>query len=245
MVANMPLDDALLADARAIRDRLLDLRHETDRAQSDFSHAVRRLHASGGSLREIAQELGLSHQRVHQIVEGQEGSGPTRGRPFPGRPWGQVLARRRGTRDLFERFSGASRDVLGRAQEEARDLGHDYLGTEHLLLALAAAPDEHVARALAECRLTPDRVRDGVLLIVGRGSGAEPGSPRRLTPRLKRVLELAVREAGTGSVEPGHLLLGLAGEGEGVAAKMLSGLGCPDLPGLRGLLATLSEDPPR
>ena len=65
----MALDETLLREARQARDRVIELQLEADRAQVNYQHAIRRLHAAGGSLREIAEALGLSHQRVHQIVE--------------------------------------------------------------------------------------------------------------------------------------------------------------------------------
>ncbi len=67
-----PLDPTALREARDSRDRMLEAQHELERARADYGHALRRLHAEGGSLREIAESLGLSHQRVHQIVEGDE-----------------------------------------------------------------------------------------------------------------------------------------------------------------------------
>lgn len=227
----MALDQQLLEEAKAVRDRLLDLRHQTERAQGDFDHAVRRLHASGGSLREIAENLGLSHQRVHQIV-GMDEADECRERGFRP-PWMMLGGRGRRSTGPFERFSERAREVLAQAQEEADSLGHEYLGTEHLLLALSSAGGS-VTRALAACRVTPERVRDGILLLVGRGRGMV--RRRRLTPRTKRVLELALREAGTGEVEEAHLLLGLVAEGEGVAGKMLQEFGCPGLADLRRIL---------
>src|SRR3954465_13505446 len=73
----MTLDDQLLSEAKTVRERLLDLQHEVDLARVDYQHVIRRLHAAGGSMREIAEELGLSHQRVHQIVDA--GPGDARG----------------------------------------------------------------------------------------------------------------------------------------------------------------------
>jgi heterodisulfide reductase subunit A-like polyferredoxin len=67
------LDDTLLKEAREARNRVIDLDYEAERARLSYQHAIRRLHATGGSLRDIAEALGLSHQRVHQIVEGVEG----------------------------------------------------------------------------------------------------------------------------------------------------------------------------
>jgi len=69
----MGLDEMLLQDARESRDRMIELEFEADRARLSYQHAIRKLHARGGSLRDIADALGLSHQRVHQIVEGVEG----------------------------------------------------------------------------------------------------------------------------------------------------------------------------
>ena len=69
----MTLDEKLLKHAKDVRNRVIDLDYEAERARLNYQHAIRRLHAAGGSLREIAEALGLSHQRVHQIVEGVEG----------------------------------------------------------------------------------------------------------------------------------------------------------------------------
>jgi len=69
----MTLDEELLNEAKDVRNRVIDLDYEAERARLSYQHAIRRLHAAGGSLREIAEALGLSHQRVHQIVEGVEG----------------------------------------------------------------------------------------------------------------------------------------------------------------------------
>ena len=82
----MTLDETTLTEARELRSRLLELQHDADRAKLDFHHAIRRLHAAGGSMREIAEALDLSHQRVHQIVEGDEPVGHRMG-------WAQPRAR--------------------------------------------------------------------------------------------------------------------------------------------------------
>lgn len=220
-------DDDLFDDAKRLQERLLELGHETERAQSDFQHSVRRLHAAGASLREIAERLGLSHQRVHQIVEDDTAERPRQLR----------LMRRTKPETPFTRLSAGARNVVDRAQAEADALAHDYLGTEHLLLALAVAEETPAARALRDCGVTAERVRDGIRLLVGRGRRLSPGSPRRLTPRTKRVLELARREAGDAEIDERHLLLGLLLEGEGVAAKMLDEFGCGNLTGVRRSLA--------
>lgn len=79
----MTLDEALLGEARAVRDRMVDAQAETDRATVSFQHAVRKLHAAGGSLREIADALQMSHQRVHQIVDIAAGKGALKEKERP------------------------------------------------------------------------------------------------------------------------------------------------------------------
>src|SRR5438094_7697015 len=92
----MTLDEKVLAEAREVRQRLVDLESQTGHARVDYHHAIKKLHAAGGSLREIAEALELSHQRVHQIVEGPTGmSGPSSGR----RGW--MHGRRHGGRRGF------------------------------------------------------------------------------------------------------------------------------------------------
>src|SRR3954469_8094425 len=119
----MTLDDQLLSEAKTVRERLLDLQHEVDVARVDYQHVIRRLHAAGGSMREIAEELGLSHQRVHQIVD----AGPEDARP---------RGRHAAHRPFRAPFTRQARVALAAAEEEASLLGHGYLGTEHLLLGL-------------------------------------------------------------------------------------------------------------
>jgi ClpX C4-type zinc finger len=85
----MGLDPELVRKAEAARERLVELQHATERAKADYHHAIRRLHAAGGSLREIAEALGLSHQRVHQIID--EAVEPTRPRRPRWRRPGQIM----------------------------------------------------------------------------------------------------------------------------------------------------------
>ena len=201
---------------------MLQRQHELERARADYHHAIRRLHAAGGSMREIAECLGLSHQRVHQIVE--DGS--------PDSFLRRVFGRRRsdgGTRP-YERFTERARHVIALAQDEARALGHNYLGTEHILPALLRVEDRLAARALGSPGLPGDAVRSEIERVVGDGAGGHAGQ-MPFTPRSKKVLELAVREARAldhDYVGTEHILLGLIRENEGVAAKILSELGADD-----------------
>ena len=217
-----PLDARLLGDARDARERVIDFQHELDRARADYQHAIRRLHAAGGSLREIAESLDLSHQRVHQIVEEAPGEPLRRARPkpFADRVRGRV-------KWSFERFTRRAREVVVLAEEEARALGHDYVGTEHLLLGLVRLNRERPARALESLGIDAERVRAEVGRVVKAGSGS-PSGRLRFTTRAKRALENSLREAldlGHNYIGPEHILLGLVRDAESVAAKILAELG--------------------
>ena len=128
---------------------------------------------------------------------------------------------------MFERFTERARGVVVYAQEEARDLNHNYIGTEHLLLGLMRDADSVAARALRELDLSQDAVREQVTEIIGRGK-RPPSGHIPFTPRAKKVLELSLREAlqlQHNYIGTEHILLGLVGEGEGVAAQVLVKLG--------------------
>jgi ATP-dependent Clp protease ATP-binding subunit ClpA len=120
------------------------------------------------------------------------------------------------------------------AQEEARMLDHNYIGTEHLLLGLLHEGRGSAARALEAMDVTLQAVRDQVIEIIGRGQ-AQPSGHIPFTPRAKKSLELSLREAlqlGDGYIGTGHLLLGLFHQGDNVAVKILGSLGA-DLKDLR------------
>ena len=127
---------------------------------------------------------------------------------------------------VFERFSQASRRVVVLAQQEARRLEHDYIGTEHELLGLLLTGDPAVEAAIGTA-LPVDRAREAIVEIVGRGTAA-PRGHISFTPRAKKVLELALREAlrlRQRSIQPGHILLALLREGEGVGAQVVAQAG--------------------
>ena len=124
---------------------------------------------------------------------------------------------------MFERFTDRARRVVVLGQEEARELGHNYIGTEHLLLGLLREDDSVAARALAAMGIGLDAVRREVRQTIGPGEGQEAGHIP-FTPRAKKVLELSLREAltlGHNYIGTEHILLGLVREGEGVAAQVL------------------------
>jgi ATP-dependent Clp protease ATP-binding subunit ClpC len=128
---------------------------------------------------------------------------------------------------LFERFTERARSVVIFAQEEARTLKHGYIGTEHILLGLLREEEGVAARVLDSLDLTFERVRTQIVRIVGSGEEVTSGHVP-FTPRAKRVLELALREAlslGHNYIGTEHILLGLVREYEGVAARVLLDFG--------------------
>jgi ribosomal protein S18 acetylase RimI-like enzyme len=128
---------------------------------------------------------------------------------------------------VFERFTHRARLVVVFAQEEARDLNHNYIGTEHILLGLIREADGVAARALGGLGISLDSTRTIVLEIVGRGE-ATPAGQIPFTPRAKHVLELGLKESkklGDSFIATEHILLGIVREGEGVAAQVLRSAG--------------------
>jgi prophage maintenance system killer protein len=152
--------------------------------------------------------------------------------------------RRRG--GLFQRFSDRARRAVNLAQEEAKELDHNYIGTEHILLGLLRVPEGVGARALASFGVSLEAVRAQVEEIIGRGDDT-PRGHIPFTPRSKKVLELALREAlqlGHNYIGTEHILLGLVREGQGVAAQVLVKLGA-DLPRVRERVIELVDEGPR
>jgi Clp amino terminal domain, pathogenicity island component/ClpX C4-type zinc finger len=230
------MNEDLLRDAIAARDRLVEAQHHTDGARADYHHAIRRLHASGGSTREIARRLGLSHQRVHQIVDTAEPPATMAKKP-------SLLQRLAGERecavapgdqprmkmlDRGKRLSGDAREVLLLAEDEARSLNHNYLGTEHILLGLLAARHSIAARILTRAGADLEEGRAAVERIIGRGLQQPATGPLALTPRAKKVLNHARKEAKFDHslhTRGQHLLFGILRERNGVAAHVLTDLG--------------------
>ena len=124
---------------------------------------------------------------------------------------------------MFERFTDRARRVVVLAQEEARMLNHNYIGTEHILLGLIHEGEGVAAKALESLGISLDAVRQQVEEIIGQGQQA-PSGHIPFTPRAKKVLELSLREAlqlGHNYIGTEHILLGLIREGDGVAAQIL------------------------
>src|SRR5712692_2647228 len=132
-----------------------------------------------------------------------------------------------GSDEMFERFTDRARRVVVLAQEEARMLNHSYIGSEHILLGLIHEGEGVAAKALESLGISVEAVRQQVEEIIGQGQQA-PSGHIPFTPRAKKVLELALREAlqlGHNYIGTEHILLGLIREGEGVAAQVLVKLG--------------------
>jgi hypothetical protein len=216
----MTLDEQILAEAKEVRQHLVDLESQTAHARVDYHHAIKNLHAAGGSLREIADALELSHQRVHQIVDGP--AGPPGPQPWMRGGWKHGRRHRGGrNRQYFvARFDDGAREVMVEAQKEADALRHAYLGTEHLMLALAKRGIEGVSY---------DAAREQTVERVGEGDEQWiAGLPRPFTPRAKRVLEAALNDAvdaGREQFGPDDILLALVSDSRGVGGEVLRGLG--------------------
>ena len=144
---------------------------------------------------------------------------------------------------MFERFSDEARRVVVLAQEEARLLNHNYIGTEHILLGLVRDGEGVACRALETLGVSLDRMRRRVEEKIGHGSSA-PSGHIPFTPRAKKVLELSLREAlelGHNYIGTEHILLGLVREGEGVACQVLVEAGV-ELSRLRATVIQLLTD---
>jgi hypothetical protein len=228
----MELNEMLLHEALIARDTLAGLQDEAERGRLAYYQAVRRLHSSGASMRDTAEALRLSHQRIHQIVNG----GGQMASSTPARNLLHRLVRRSGNEyepgrksldpggGPLDRFHVDARTAMSRAQDEARAFNHHYIGTEHLLLGLLRTEHGLAARLLTAMWVDIEPIRRAIEALVGRGEATPPGH-LPVTPRLKKVLELARQEAKSPRsthVRSEHLLLGLAREGGGLAARILA-----------------------
>ncbi|MDQ3096987.1 MAG: HIT domain-containing protein [Chloroflexota bacterium] len=146
----------------------------------------------------------------------------------------------------FDRFNDRAKRVFALAQDEAVRFDHSYIGTEHLLLGLVREGEGVASRALQALGAELPKLRTAVELIVGRGDSATSPSEITLSPRTKKVIELAMNEAN----EPGHthvgtehLLLGLVREGEGIASGVLRSFGITLERARHQVVVTLSQGP--
>jgi ATP-dependent Clp protease ATP-binding subunit ClpC len=147
---------------------------------------------------------------------------------------------------MFERFTDRARRVLVLAQDEARLLRHDFIGTEHLLLGVLGEGESTAAALLDAVGVTLVAVREAVVATIGRGDERAPACENPpFTPRTKKALELSLREAlelGHDEIAPAHLLLGVLRQGDGVACEVLIALAV-DLAELRrATVAAISSE---
>ena len=160
----------------------------------------------------IMESLGITLDRVRQAVYAELGTSPTPTRAPRSAP------------GPFDRFTDRTKRVLALAQDEAIRLGHTYIGTEHLLLGLLCEGSSLAAEALKAAGLEIDAARAEVERIVGRGAGPAVPAESTLSPRTKKVLDLANDEAqrlGAPQTKPAHLLLGMLREGEGIGCQII------------------------
>jgi prophage maintenance system killer protein len=179
----------------------------------------------------LAPRLRPSDQHNRRGHDDRAKEAPMRPRPalsLAERTKNALLAPRR-TRVSPRGFTDRHKQAVDLAMEQARQLGHDHLGTEHLLLGLLGAGDGVAVQVLESMGIALEEVRSRVEAIVGRGPGASARTGRILpTPQARRVLGLTLREAlalGHNDVGTGHLLLALLREGHGIAAQVLTPLG--------------------
>src|SRR5205814_4536276 len=128
----------------------------------------------------------------------------------------------------FDRFNDRAKRVLALAQDEAIRFNHNYIGTEHLLLGLVREGEGVAARVLDSLGVELSKVRTAVEFIIGRGDQTTSPSEITLSPRTKKVIELAIDESrrmGQPQLGPEHILLGLVREGEGIASGVIESLG--------------------
>lgn len=174
-------------------------------------HFVEEARKDGASWSQIGERLGVSKQAAHQRHI-------QRGPKLFGR------RRRASGEAFFVRFSEEARALVARAQDEARSLKHNYLGIEHLLLALTTKAGGAAERLLREAGVTSAGVRAQVELMVGEGRET-PNGRIPFTPRSKRALHLARGGAGSGMIETTHLLLGILEVPDGMGVEILDSLG--------------------
>ena len=197
--ADAPAEDPLLQLSQASKT-VTDLEKTTDALLGHFVDQCRR---SGHSWSAISGALGVSKQAAHKRFSFEVPN--------------------------FERFTERARSVLVGSEEEAQNLGHGFVGTEHLLLALFESPDGLAARVLGEAGITRSTAERQILTQIKRGSGSEEGK-LPYTPRAKAAVRNAVGEAlklGHSYVGTEHLLLGLCVDQNGVAGKVQIGPAAP------------------
>jgi hypothetical protein len=174
-------------------------------------HFVEEARKVGASWTQIGERLGVTKQAAHQRHVHREP---------------RLFGKRRSGDPFFPRLGQAARDVVVRAQDEARTRRHNYVGVEHLLLALTTKAGAGAASILREAGVTTELVGAQIDLIVGRGS-EEPSASIPFTPRSKAALQVAVRSTGRSGriADPEHILLGILELRSGMGVEIVDALG--------------------
>jgi hypothetical protein len=183
-------------------------------------HFIEEARRAGHSWSEVGARLGMSKQGAQQRYER---STPKVMGDISKKVVERVERKRKSGAEVFHQFTDRARRVMVLAQDEARALNHNYLGTEHVLLGLIAEGEGIAYQALTKRGVDIESIRSEVIKIIGTGKDAASGPPP-FTPRAKKVIELALREAlqlGHNYIGTEHLLLGLIREGEGVGPQVL------------------------
>ncbi|MGH9214021.1 MAG: Clp protease N-terminal domain-containing protein [Acidimicrobiales bacterium] len=218
-----PLDQ--LEEAARQHDQL------TDAADRVLDHFVKAARESGCSWAQIGGVLGVTKQAAQQRHSGDQGV----------LGWLRSWAGKRG---LFTRFTARARDVAVGAQQAARDLGHNYVGTEHILLALYTDSGSIAAKALASWEISRDEVVAEVEQRIGRG-GVVPSGHIPYTPRAKKILELSLREAlslGHNYIGTEHILLGVVRVDDGIGGQILGDRGVTSDQARQTIVSLLTGD---
>jgi hypothetical protein len=226
--------DAMITEVeqRSTTDDPLDrlaaaaLRHEelADQADQLLDHFVQAAREANCSWAQIGEVLGVTKQAAQQ----RHGRWQARGLPDLMRGWlsDPKLPRLRGRRaGLFQRFTPRARNAVVDAQGAARSLGHDHVGTEHVMLGILRTPESVGAKALGRWSLTADDVEAEIIRRVGRADPGPESAHVRFDAQAKKSLELALREAlqlGHNYIGTEHMLLGIVRSGDGVSSAILA-----------------------
>jgi hypothetical protein len=208
----MTLDEQVLTQTKEIREQLLEAERSLEYLRADYHHSIRLLHSRGGNMREIAEALLLSHQRVHQIVgaDVEPEGGPGMGRRgHHGGPRGRHGGHRGGPRGIVGRFDAETQEVVTRASADARELSHGAVEAPHLLLALAEV-DPRAGGVVA-----PAELRARVAAAYPQGAERRRGR-MRFGHTAKHTLALAFHAAtehGDDRINARHLVVGLTRPG--------------------------------
>jgi len=236
-----PSEITLSPRTKKIIELAIDEARKLGHSHVGTEHLLLGLVREGGHTGAMALEsLGVTLEKVRHQVIATLGQPAPEAAAAPAPPHG-------GSFGPFDRFNDRAKRVLAFAQEEAIRFKHNYIGTEHLLLGLVREGESVAAKVLDSLGVELSKVRTAVEFIIGAGGTPVAPSEITMSPRTKKVIELAVDEAnklGHPQVGPEHLLLGLVREGQGIASGVLESLGLTMNKVRQQVLATLGQAKP-